>query len=344
MTPERERVFAALEWRSSDMVAFEYSGSKMGPIYEHGQKIIDLWEKYPDDFGRWESSQIVAPNPANFDENGNYYELYKDKFGTTWEIHDFGECGHPCRSPIETEEQIKDYKFPPTDHENESDFLAYKKLVKEHKKKYFCQAGWINLFERLIEIRGFEETLMDIAMDTDEINLLADRVVEYEAKNIQGYLDAGADGILFGEDYGSQQNLLMSPDTWRRFIKPRLKKLTDQIKASGAKAMLHSCGQVFSILPDIKEIGIDSLWPQLALYNDVELAEKCRDIKLALALHLDRSNLMYNGSPSDIRAAVDRAVKVFRPQEGGSWFYFQADTGFSYENIEALITSIAAYR
>ena len=108
--------------------------------------------------------------------------------------------------------------------------------------------------------------------------------------------------------------------------------------------MLHSCGYIFDILDDIKEIGFDSIWPQMVLFDDIALSNKCQELDLALAMHLDRAKLMSNGTPDDIRAAVNRAVEVFKPQKGGSWFYVEVDAGFPFENIEALVTSIAAYR
>ena len=344
MNVSRERVLAALEWRESDMIAVEYSTNKNRAMFQHGQKMIDLWAKYPDDFGQCEGNVLPKPDPSDFDANGNYHSIQTDKWGTTWEVHAFGESGHPCKLPIETEEQIATYKFPPVDYSDFEEFNRYKQKVAEHKKKYFRRDGWVSLFEKLIALRRYEDVLMDMAMDTDEINLLADRIVEHQSANIQKYIDAGTEAILFGEDYGMQTGMIMSPETWRRFIKPRLKRMIDPIKAQGVKVMLHSCGQISSILEDLKEVGVDSIWPQLGLYNDVELAAKCKDIQLALALHLDRVALMNSGNPSEIRAAVDRAIEVFQPQKGGSWLYVEVDTGFSFENVQALIEAVAAHR
>ena len=344
MIASRERAFAALEWRESDGVALEYSSNKDRAMFEHGQKIIDLWERYPDDFGQCENSVLPCPNPTNYEADGTYHEYNTDKWGTTWEIHAFGECGHPCKVPIETEEQILAYSFPPVDYGREEDFLKYKQEITNQKKKYFRRDGWVSFFEKLIALRRYEDVLMDIAMDTDEINLLADRLVDYQSANIKKYIEAGTDAVLFGDDYGTQNSLIMSPESWRRFVKPRLKRMIAPIKEAGVKVMLHSCGQISEILEDLKEVGVDSVWPQLGLYNDVELADKCRDIQLALALHLDRVHLMNLGGSAEIRAAVDRAVSVFQPQKGGSWFYVEVDTGFSFENITALIEAISAYR
>ena len=116
------------------------------------------------------------------------------------------------------------------------------------------------------------------------------------------------------------------------------------VKKAEKKILFHSCGMIGSILEDLKKAGIDAIWPQLPLFDCKELSYFCRELGLAVQIHLDRANLMTYGSPSDVRAAVGQAVEIFKPYEGGSWFYVEADNGFPYENIEALISEINKYR
>lgn len=127
-------------------------------------------------------------------------------------------------------------------------------------------------------------------------------------------------------------------------MKPRLAKLMEPIKSAGKKVLFHSCGLVGDILGDLKEIGADSIWPQLPLYDMRELAARCREIGLAVAIHIDRAFTMTHGSPEDVKKAVETAFEVFRPDLGGSWFYIEVDNGFPFENIEALVKSVAKYR
>jgi len=69
------------------------------------------------------------------------------------------------------------------------------------------------------------------------------------------------DAIGLSEDYGGEHAMLLSPAMWRRFIKPRLARMTGRIRRGGKKVYIHSCGHVTPIIPDLIEIGVDMLQP-----------------------------------------------------------------------------------
>ena len=138
--------------------------------------------------------------------------------------------------------------------------------------------------------------------------------------------------------------MLMSPECWRKFFKPRWKKLFQPAVDAGLDIHFHSCGQVMPILADLQEIGVTSIWPQLPAYNMKELADYCRNLGLAVAIHTDRANTMTYGTPEDVRELIKREFDTFRMMDGGSWFYVEADNGFPFENIEAQIETIAQWR
>ena len=72
--------------------------------------------------------------------------------------------------------------------------------------------------------------------------------------------------------------------------------------------------------------------------------DTCRALGLAVAIHTDRARTMTYGKPEEVRELVKREFDTFRMMEGGSWFYVEADNGFPFENIEALVTTIAQWR
>jgi uroporphyrinogen decarboxylase len=176
------------------------------------------------------------------------------------------------------------------------------------------------------------------------INKLADAIIEYDSAFLQRSVKAGVDCIAFGDDYGTERAMLMSPELWRSFIKPRLKRLFQPAVDAGLDIHFHSCGQVFPILGDLAEIGVTSIWPQLPAYNMVELAKHCRSLGLAVEVHTDRAYTMTHGTPQEVRELVKREFETFRMQDGGAWFYVEADNGFPYANLEALVQTIAEYR
>jgi len=204
--------------------------------------------------------------------------------------------------------------------------------------------GGGSLLERLRGLRPEAEFLMDIAANEPYINELADRIIDYHVPDIQHAIDVGVDCIGFGDDYGTERGLLMSPEIWRKFFKPRLKRLFEPAVRAGLDIHFHSCGMITPIIPDLREVGATSIWPQIPAYDMAELAALCRAEHLAVAIHTDRANVMTNGTPAQVRELVKREYDAFRMMDGGSWFYVEADNGFPFENIEAMIETIALWR
>ena len=74
------------------------------------------------------------------------------------------------------------------------------------------------------------------------------------------------------------------------------------------------------------------------------LADRCRELGLAVEIHTDRARTMTFGTPDQVRELVKREYDTFRMDQGGAWFYVEADNGFPFENIQALVETIALWR
>ena len=339
----RERVLNALDLKNVDKVPLQQGISLRG-LYEHGEKLRELFINNPCDFENTTDIPLPVPDKLNFDKEGRYHELRLDDWGTLWEFRIFGMHGHPLERPLDDIEKLNSYTLPNQSVPDGELYELFKSKIAQNKRNYFTRRGWISIFERLIALRRFEDVLMDITLDTPEINKLTDMITAYHAEDIKRLIAAGVDCIQFGDDYGTQANLIVSPTTWRRFFKPRLMDLIKPVKDNGLKVLFHSCGMVKDIIDDLKEIGVDAIWPQMILYDSKWLSGYLREIKLGIAIHLDRANLMTYGNPDEIRRSVDMAVNLFRPYDGGSYFYIEVDNNFPYENIKALVEQIALYR
>ena len=118
--------------------------------------------------------------------------------------------------------------------------------------------------------------------------------------------------------------------------------LCDQIcfLKQGKAVFFHTCGYAAPILEDLREIGVNAVWPQLTAYDMEELAARLRRLGLACAIHVDRANVMTHGTPADVTRAVHAAAKAFDVMNGGAYFYVETDNGFPLENIRALLEAI----
>jgi uroporphyrinogen-III decarboxylase len=203
--------------------------------------------------------------------------------------------------------------------------------------------GWVNIFETLHAVRKFDDVLVDLMDDSPEINRLADIVAGYQLKCVNYYAALGADGIMFADDWGSQNSLLINPDVWRRFFQPRYARIMAPAKKAGVDVFFHSCGHVIPLFDDLADLGINVIWPQLGNNDNKTLAKKCRQRKICIELHMDRQRLMSFARAEEIDRAVAEARKTFGSEDGGLIFHAEIDNGFAFERVEALLRAFEKY-
>lgn len=339
----RERVRQAMHYKKPDKVPVQYYYTPVG-YYEHGEKLNDLYATLPGDFEPYRRMPVSGPAAGEYDGQGNYHAFHRDAWGTLWEFRIFGITGIPAEFPLADIAKLDRYVFPPTPPLSGPEFEKYCEKSAEHQKHHYFLQHAGSLYERMIALRSEEDVLCDIALNEPEINSLADKIIRHDAAYVQLAVAAKADGIAFGDDYGTERGLLMNPATWRSFIKPRLKELFAPAVKANLDIHFHSCGQIGEIMEDLREVGVTSIWPQIPVYDMQWLAERCRSLGLSLAIHTDRAQTMTYGTQQQVRDLVRKEYEVFKMADGGAWFYVEADNGFPFANLEALVNTIKELR
>jgi hypothetical protein len=339
----RERIQAALAFCPVDVLPVQIHPSPAG-IYEHGQKLIELMRACGQDFGDLSQLSVPVVPAEDFDADGRYHRFETDDWGTTWEYRIYGVWGHRIRYPLADMAKLATYRVPPVARLSGEDLAQARAAGEAHRRTYYHVDGGVSLFETMQSLRPYEDVMIDILYDTPEINRLADMLVEHYEVVIANALAVDADAISCGDDYGTQLGMILSPKVWRRFFKPRYRALFEPVLRAGKRVLFHSCGQVSAILDDLREVGASSIWPQLPLYDHPQLAQRCREIGLAVQLHPDRGDLLQNGTPQQVRDAVLRLVDVFGCLAGGSWLYLEVDPGFPWPNVQALFETATELR
>ena len=334
---------AALEFTAPDVVPLEYHPSPAG-MYEHGERLKELWVRHPGDFGDNAEIPLARPDPRWVDAQGRYCELRRDEWGVLWKQLIFGVAGHPVERPLDDWSALTSFTTPPLPPDCGPEFERERQRALAHMRTYFLKSGWISIFEVMHAVRRFEDVLMDVESDEPQAHRLADLIAGHQANVIDYLLRRGVDAIQFGDDFGTQNAPLLSPAAWRRFFKPRFAQLMAPILRAGKRVFFHTCGSSAWLLEDLAELGVCAIWPQLNVYNEEDLARRCRRLRMAIALHPDRGRLMIHGTPAEVRATVERLARVFAVAEGGAWFYIEIDSGFPFENIRALVEAVAALR
>jgi len=340
----RERVLAALEFRPVDKVPVLLFPAA-GGLFEHGQKLLDLCRRCGNDFGPVDSLRLPAPPlPEDFDADGRYHAFRTDEWGTRWEYRIFGVWGHPVTWPLADLARLATYSPPPPPPLTGPEFEAARQAAARHREHFFQLSWCTSLFEKLCSLRPFQEVLMDIQLDTPDINRAADLLLEHSQALVRYALAIGADGISIGDDFGTQLAPIFPPAVWRRFFKPRYQVLFEPLVRAGKRVVFHSCGQIEPLLEDLRDVGVNAIWPQLPLFELRDFSRRCRGLHLAVQLHPDRGELMQHGTPAQVRRYLHHLVETFDTLRGGSWIHLEIDPGFPFANVEALFETVMELR
>jgi len=237
-----------------------------------------------------------------------------DAWGSQWQVLEAGRIGEVKRPALADWSALESYQ-PPWELLREADLSEVNRSC--HETDLFVRTPSLaNPFERLQFLRGTENLLVDLAYGTAEIYRLREMVHEFFLSEIQMWAKTDVDGMLFMDDLGSQQSLLISPDLFRSFFKPLYQDYCDIIRGAGKFVFFHSDGHIEAVYPDLVEVGVHAINSQLFCMDIEGLAAKHRG-KLTFWGEIDRQHILPFGTTEEVRAAVRRLRAAFDDGRGG---------------------------
>lgn len=236
---------------------------------------------------------------------------------TVWGIWRAGSYyGQAVSHPLQNVENIADleqqYAFPDPG-------LWDCKISLEQMKwtEGSCVIGgaWAPYFHDTVELFGMERFMLLMYDNPVLIQTVIERIMHFYLDQTQRALDENQgliDFVFFGNDFGSQRALLMSPDQWRKFFKPGVRQLVDLAHRHGAVAGLHSCGDIHEILPDLIEVGLDVINPiQInAEHMDPVCLKREYGKDIVFFGGIDEKEILFHGSEQDVRAETRRMIDI----------------------------------
>ncbi len=211
--------------------------------------------------------------------------------------------------------QIESFPWPnPADH---IDVEESRRRAKAVSSDYFRMGiMWSAHFQDACAAFGMETALVVMMTDPELFQAVVDRIIKFylEANEIFYEATKGElDGILIGNDFGSQCSLLVSPDDLRKFVFPGTKLLVEQAKSYGLTVVHHSCGSVYPVIGDLFDLGVDVVHPIQALATDMSAEKLSVDFadRGAFFGGIDAQHLLVNGSADDITSDVKRLKELF---------------------------------
>lgn len=313
---------------------------------------LDIWvlplakEKYAEELNNYNeqfSPDIVSiAGPFDHGFNPNYYKIgtLTDEWGSVWENIHGGILGEVKKPVLADESKITSYEVPLQKFANEwaiNKKLLQTKICKARQEDKFVIGGWVSLFERMQYLRGTEDLYCDIAMEESELSSILEISMQFWEQYLDSWLSMDIDAVAFGDDWGSQISLLISPQTWRKIFKPCYKKLIDKIKAANKKVFFHSDGYIMDIYDDFIELGVDAINSQIWCMDVEQVAKKIGG-RITCWGEISRQSTLPQGTALQVQQAAHTMRKLFY-QNGGLIGQSEVNVDVSLENIQALYTS-----
>ncbi len=174
---------------------------------------------------------------------------------------------------------------------------------------------WLPVICTLFELYGLEETLCRLRTEPKTIEATIERVEAFALEFTRRLLDAtqgAGEFFWFGDDFATQQSMMMSPEHWRRFLKPTYKKVFELAKGEGLKVWFHSCGTFRPVLPDLIDIGMD-VWETVQVHlpgNEPEVLKREYGKDITFYGAINTQHTLPFGTPEDVRAEVRERIRV----------------------------------
>lgn len=241
-------------------------------------------------------------------------DRWQDEFGVVWDKSGGDDIGVPAnqvlRSPDVSALAIPDVRDP-------ARWAGYAEVMATAGDRYVLVCFSSPLFQRAWFLRGMADLLMDMAMNEGFVHALLDRLADFSIAIVSEVARrGGADGIFFYDDYAQQTGLLFSPAMFRRYFVPRLARVFGAARERGLDVFFHSCGDVSSVLEDIRGAGANVFNPFQPEVIDVAKVAGQFAGRLVLYGGVSTQATMPHGSPQDVRREVRERIALFRDRGG----------------------------
>ena len=306
MTP-RDIIEKNIKFQNPERIGLRFNALGVSDVHR-------IYVQHPGNVANDSSGEISMAKKRKYPDN-------IDEWGCKWENVsgvEESDMGQVLDPPIKHIDQAQDYPFP--DPYDPKHFPRIEETLALSGEKFVQLNSPFCLFERLHFLRGFEDSLCDLALEPEKSAKLLDAIIGFQIgiAEMAGKLGGGRIHCFdTTDDWGTQAGMFISPKMWRQAFKPRYKKLIDTVHDNGMYFRFHSDGKINPILEDLVEIGVDILnIHQPLLIGFDEIREKLRG-KVCLEVSVDIQATLPYGIKEDITNQVKKIIDNCCTPAGG---------------------------
>jgi uroporphyrinogen decarboxylase len=305
----RERIRAIISGQAADRCGFWL-----------GMPHADTWPIYHRHFGTTTDEELRCRL------GDDYRWICPQFFPTTYKapngrgMFDGGlkKTAHGAAGPFATCEDpkaVEDFPWPKAEYLNFDDGLA---ALRKAGDFYRASGFWTCFYHNIMDLFGMEDYMVKMHTHPAVVHAVTDHVCQFYYDANELFLKAAGDevdGFFFGNDFGTQLDLICGPEQFDEFILPWFRRFTDQGHRHGRQVILHSCGSIFKVVDRLIEARVDCLHPLQALAANMDAKTLARHFRGRITFMggIDTQELLVSGKPADIKAEVRRVRKLLGP-------------------------------
>jgi uroporphyrinogen decarboxylase len=312
----------------------------MNYIAKHNQKLLNEteikldfdslslydWNIYPDGF-----RPKFIDNNTFVDHIGRIFRT-KPEVNTTYWVDGI----------IKSIEDLENFEFPRIDQLN---FDILEETLSRAKEEYPVMVFSHAAVTLPFEIRGgIDKLVYDIFREPTFARKLIEKAFKYQIDLIKKFIEYGVDIIVEGDDLADSKGPLFSPKILREFFFPYLKKIIEECKSNDVIVMKHTDGNVYPILDELVNFGIDGLHPMEPGVMDIGKVKKTYGERIFLRGNVDCIHILPYGTEDEVRADVRRCIDA--GAKGGGFILSDSNSLHSNvktENIKIMVDEARRY-
>jgi uroporphyrinogen decarboxylase len=296
-TTPRERVWQAVRHQQPDRTPW------------HLGFTVPMRQKLESYFGTTNLDDVLGLHLARYRARPPLEELrpgyFRDEFGVVWNRTIDQDIGVVEEYQLRSR-SLEGYRFP--NPRNPERYAALPAFIETHRQRFRYVSIGFSLFERAWSLRGMTELMMDMLEAPAFVDELLDALVEFDVAIVEEMVKYDIDGILFGDDWGQQRGLLFGAPLWRRFVKPRIARMYAAVKRHGRAVMIHCCGKVQELFPELIELGLNIFNPfQPEVMDPIEMKRQFGD-RLTFFGGMSIQKVLPFGTPQQVHDEAQRLV------------------------------------
>ena len=273
---------------------------------------------------------------------------YTDPWGCVWETLEHGFTGAVHTHPLADWAAFDAYVPPdpqvtnglvPIDWNAEAERLRAAKASGDLAAAYLRHG---HTFLQLCDIRGYENLMFDMVDEEPRLWMLIEMLETFNLSLIRRYIELGANFIAYPEDLGMQVGPMLSPDHFRKYIKPSYQRMMQPARDKGLIVHMHSDGDIRDLVDDLIGDGVQVMNLQ-DLVNGIGWIREHVKGRVCIDLDVDRQDIVPYGTPEQIDALIREEVEKLGSPEGGLTMIHGMYPGVPLENAKALMDAMERY-